>query len=146
MTNNPENDGCINAVLMVWKKPGALFWLWTVMPALGHSLKVKIIHKLETVRKLILYNSNSMQNLRDRKSTRTRCWQAEVSLFWNKSFTMKVMLFWLIWQHANDPMQSWFVCVGIIVVGIGICVQLSQWEHWSQKLYILQIYAHISLV
>ena len=43
------------------------------------------------------------------------------------------------------------VVIGVIVIGIiivigVICVQLSQWQHWSQKLYILQIYAYISLV
>ena len=69
--------------------------------------------------------------------------------------------FWLIW-HTCQWAYAIMICLSlchchviiiviiiivivVIIVGV-ICVQLCQWEHWSQKLYILQIYAHISLV
>ena len=68
-----------------------------------------------------------------------------------------LLLFGSFGIHANEPMQSWFVCcvsLSSSLVSLSLSsssslvssVQPSQWEHWSQKHYILQIYAHISLV
>ena len=39
-----------------------------------------------------------------------------------------------------------FIVVIVIVSGVVICVQLFQWQHYLQKLYILKIHVYISLI
>ena len=59
--------------------------------------------------------------------------------------------FWFIWHtcqwaYAIMICPSCVIVISIVVIIGVIYVHLSQWKHWSQKLYILQIYANISLV
>ena len=78
----------------------------------------------------------------------------------NETF-IKMVTFWLIWHTCQwayaiiiCPSYVIVVVIGVvvsivvivIVISIGICVHLSQWEPWLQKLHIMWIYAHILLV
>ena len=59
--------------------------------------------------------------------------------------------FWLIWYTSKWPyiimihefIHIWDHDLGSVDI-CGICVHLSRWEYWSQKLHILQVY-HIML-